>query len=288
MFDLWRGLLSAGLLLLAFDTSAQEIEICPLPTEQNVSFSAVQKLATGTPDQLIAYGDDPLQFAELWLPEQISADSKIDRSLPVVVLVHGGCWLNEYDITHTHALSSALRTAGYAVWSLEYRRTGDKGGGWPGSYNDVVAGLNALVVNTSTRLDLNKIALVGHSAGGHLALLAANEPNLKLEPSIVIGLAPIVDVTAYSQGDNSCQQAAEQFFSGPAHELTEQYRAATPQTEAFRAPVIALHGSLDQIVPLEQSAMLNRRLVDGAGHFDFIHPHTPAFQALLRALAEHL
>ncbi len=287
MFGLWRALLRAGLLMLALDASAQEAKICPLPTKQNVSFSAVQKLATGTPDQLIAYGDDPLQFAELWLPGQISA-AETARSLPVVVLVHGGCWLNEYDIAHTHALSSALRTAGYAVWSLEYRRTGDKGGGWPGSYNDIVAGLNALVLNTRTRLDLNKIALVGHSAGGHLALLVANEPNLELEPSIVIGLAPIVDVTAYSQGENSCQQAAEQFFSGPAHELAEQYRAATPQTEAFRVPVVALHGSLDQIVPLEQSAVLNRRLLDGAGHFDFIHPHTPAFQALLRALAQHL
>ena len=82
----------------------------------------------------MSYAGQPQQYGELWLPEGIGP-------FPVVVFVHGGCWLNAFDITHTHAASTALAQAGYAVWSLEYRRVGDPGGGWPGTFDDISLGV---------------------------------------------------------------------------------------------------------------------------------------------------
>ena len=133
------------------------------------------------------------------------------------------------------------------------------------------------------------MAVVGHSAGGHLALLASTSGRLLIDPKVTVGLAPIVDVATYAAGSNSCQQATPQFMGGSPDELPEAYLAATPNFDAGLANrVIALHGDLDQIVPLSQSAAMPRQIIEGAGHFDFVHPHTPAFQALLRVLGERL
>ena len=99
----------------------------------DVEFSQVLALGWRDSDEKIFYGSDSFQFGELWLP---------GSALPskgLIVFVHGGCWLNEFDITHTYPLSSALADAGYTVWSLEYRRIGDEDGGWPGTYEDIQA-----------------------------------------------------------------------------------------------------------------------------------------------------
>ena len=105
--------------------------------ESGVSFAAVQALDYREADHTLVYGSDPLQFGRLWLPAAVDT-----QPASLVVLIHGGCWMNAYDMAHTFALSTALAQAGYAVWSLEYRRTGDEGGGWPGSYEDVLAGID--------------------------------------------------------------------------------------------------------------------------------------------------
>ena len=87
-----------------------------------VTFEDVEALPRGEPSLILQYGDDPLQFGELWLCEPSSA-----AKAPLVILIHGGCWLNEFDLTHLHPLATALAESGFAVWSLEYRRVGDDG-----------------------------------------------------------------------------------------------------------------------------------------------------------------
>ena len=252
----------------------------------NVTYKSVVDLPVGSPYKNVAYGDNALQFAELWLPDTGSRALE-KRALPVVVFVHGGCWLNAYDIAHSRAMSNALAREGFAVWSLEYRRTGDVGGAWPGTFEDVLSGIRYLREIDEVQLDYGNISIVGHSAGGHLALLAgANEPTLKVRFSRVIGLAAIYDLVAYSKGSNSCQKAAISFMGGGAEEKIESYLAADASRMNLHAKTLLLHGDQDAIVPVNQTVDSGQKykIVEGAGHFDFLHPSSRAWDVLLKEL----
>ncbi len=286
------------LLLLAIsfnlDVSAQESkaeteQACYLPTQSNVAYSAIAELPVGSPNEVLAYGDGPFQFGELWLPTSSTdtdASNEPVRRHPLVVLVHGGCWLNSFDIRHTHALSTALAQAGYAVWSVEYRRTGDQGGGWPGSFDDIKAAIEYLPELSEYPVKTNRVALAGHSAGGHLALLAGADRLYDF--SAVIGLAAIVDLEKYSQGENSCQLATPKFMGGTPAGFPKRYNEANPATLNLHESTILLHGSLDSIVPVAhaQTSTASRRIIEGGGHFDMIHPGTASYQILLQELAK--
>lgn len=282
------------LVLTKLSTAAEQLEaegqFCYLPTLSNVAYSSIAELPVGNPNEVIAYGAEPFQFAELWLPPTVKlnddqAQHEPLRRAPLVVLVHGGCWLNSFDITHTHALSTALSHSGYAVWSVEYRRTGDLGGGWPGSYNDIKSAVAYLPQLAEYPVDLKNIAIAGHSAGGHLALLAGADDLYDFKA--VIGLAAIVDLAKYAQGENSCQTATPAFMGGTVEEVADAYRAADPAERTLHQSTILLHGDQDTIVPLAhaQSSARKHRLIEGAGHFDMVHPGTQSFRALLQELA---
>ena len=94
-------------------------------------------LSGAPPGERIAYGDDPLQYAELLLPEEPGPH-------PVVANIHGGVWMAQYTIEHSRAQARALAASGFAVWNIEYRRVGDAGGGWPGTFRDVSNALDHL------------------------------------------------------------------------------------------------------------------------------------------------
>ncbi|GIH14738.1 alpha/beta hydrolase [Rugosimonospora africana] len=164
--------------------------------------------ATG-PDAYLTvhYGPDPNQFGELW-PAARDGDwsgsrrgarrAEPDRSnhpAPVVVLVHGGYWRDRYRLDLMHAMAADLASRGFAVWNVEYRRVGSPGGGWPGTFLDVAAAFDALAdLAGRHRLDLSRIAAVGHSAGGHLALWACGRHRLAgsaaLNGTALNGIAP--------------------------------------------------------------------------------------------------
>jgi len=259
--------------------------ICYLPTQSNVAYSALADLSVASPNAVLSYGHEPFQFGELWLPVEASNTETAKRH-PLVVLIHGGCWLNSFDIRHTHALSTALAQSGYAVWSVEYRRTGDQGGGWPGSYHDIKSAVAYLPNLAKYPVDLNSVAIAGHSAGGHLALLAGADKLYDF--SAVIGLAAIVDLEKYSRGSNSCQIATPQFMGGSVDDIPQAYRLANPAQRRLHEKTVLLHGNIDSIVPVDHAKILpsRSRLIEGGGHFDMIHPGTQSFRILLRELAK--
>lgn len=263
-----------------------------------VTWAQIAAQSRPEPAQRIAYGPDPLQFGELRLPEGAGPH-------PVVVLIHGGCWRSEYDLEHVAPVGAALARAGLAVWTLEYRRIGNAGGGWPGTFDDVSRGTDHLrALAPSHALDLDRVVLAGHSAGGHLALWLAARRATATETPLrargVVSLAGITDLRLYATGSGNCNAAVAELLGGMPDAATEIYARASPmELLPLGVPQHLLHGSADAIVPVEQSIRFAERarsrgdrstaeILEGAGHFDLIAPFAPAWpriEAAIRTLA---
>ena len=240
--------------------------------DYGVSFADVLALSNVEPSQSVPYGTEALQTIVHFAS---NGESKAD-----IVLIHGGCWSNAYSRDHLLPLASALADMGYSVWLPEYRRVGDAGGGWPGSFADVKAALAYVAGKTN-----GPLIAVGHSAGGHLALLAAQENNPHLDG--VLALAPITELGRYSAQEGSCQAMVSEFLGGTLEDLPAIYRAASVNSDRVLVPAILLLGTEDPIVGSDQVADFppkQVRLVSGASHFDLIHPKTAAFAVVLESL----
>src|SRR6201997_3902613 len=136
----------------------------------------------------LAYGADPNQLVDLRLPSTKDSQSRH----PLVINIHGGFWRARYNLDHAGHLCAALTTKGIATANLEYRRVGNEGGGWPGTFADIRAAYQFLTQNAEKyKLASAKVTVMGHSAGGQLALcLAAHEPRVYA----VISLAGVIDL----------------------------------------------------------------------------------------------
>ncbi len=194
-----------------------------------------------TPDGRQDYGDDPNQFGELYLPD---GDPR-----GVVVVIHGGFWLDAYDLDLGRPLATSLAGAGWAAWNLEYRRVGS-GGGDPATFDDVAAGLDKL---RDLDLDTSTVVTLGHSAGGHLATWAASRTR---DPRWAGG----VDVThVVSQAGVLDLRAADaQGLGGGAVRTFLGDGAIDPALDPIQqvpldVPVWCVHGDRDSNVPISQS-----------------------------------
>jgi acetyl esterase/lipase len=239
----------------------------------------------------IAYGDEPLQFGDLYLPDAAgSADG-----LPVVVLIHGGFWRNRYGLDLMVPLAADLASRGYAAWNLEYRRVGDEGGGWPGTLTDVAAAIDLLaVVAAEHGLDLGRVAVVGHSAGGHLALWSAGRAAIAsgapgagpaVVPMVAIGQGPVVGLAAAAEAGLGAGAVVD-VLGGPPDAHPDRYAVATPALSAG-PEMVAVVGTADDIVPppysvdTAQPGTIDVVTIDGADHFDLIDPAHAAWAAVV-------
>jgi acetyl esterase/lipase len=259
-------------------------------------------------DHRILYGPDPCQFGDLWLPE----DGDRGR-FPVVVFFHGGWWKSEYDLGYTGYICAALKREGIATWSVEYRRIGATGGGWPMTYLDAADGLDFLpMLAKQYPLDLSNVVTMGHSAGAHLAFWNAGREHVAAESEIfsrkrqvslrgAISLAGAVDLrlTIRLSGNSIFAHDREEVYAlmgGPPEELPKRYSAGNPgDLLPFQAPQFLIQGNDDDQIPPElprqwaslaghSGSQASIRMIPGADHFDVIDPTSDAWKIVLTEL----
>lgn len=240
----------------------------------------ILKLAPPPVDGRIAYGTDRNQFGEIRLP-------KSSEPFPLVMNIHGGFWRGRYDLGHAGHLCAALTAKGLATWNVEYRRVGNAGGGWPGTFEDVRNAYRFLPqLARRYPLDSAKILVMGHSAGGELALcLAAHEPSLKH----VISLAGVVDLQQAWELHLG-NDAVVDFLGGKPSQIGDYYREADPMQLSVPRTTRQwlIHGAEDDVVPsiLSRNYTEQRKKrgedahyleISTAGHFDLIDPRSEAW-----------
>ena len=252
----------------------------------------------------IAYGDDPLQYAELWRPQGAGP-------FPVVVMVHGGCW--ETKVAKAQIMAWAaddLRQHGIAVWNIEYRGVDRPGGGYPGTFQDAAAAADALRGQAKAEhLDLTRVVAIGHSAGGHLAFwlaarskLPASSPlhaadPLSLKGAVSLGGLPDL-AAARAAGDASCgADVIDKLAGAPRdHAYADTSPAEMPPPPI---PEVVINGDQDPIAPRAmgeayaarmkaRGGRIRQETVARSGHAELIAPGTAAWARAVAAVQELL
>jgi len=271
-----------------FDTIAELVS-----SERAVRYD--DDAAPGPSVRTVAYGPHPAQVGELYLPAGPGPH-------PVAVLIHGGFWSARYDRRLSVPQALDLVDAGYAAWNIDYRGIGN-GGGWPGTFDDVAAAMDALD-GMDPALDLTRVTVIGHSAGGQLAVWASARGRLPAEapghgprvlPSAVVSLAGVLDLIAGEKEQVGAMLipggAVRGLLGGQFPEVPERYEWASPALLPTDVPTLAVHGTADDLVPVCYSQVYHwavtaggtpAELVElpGVGHFELIDPTSEGWRVV--------
>ena len=253
------------------------------------------------PQAAIAYGDDPWQRVDLWLPDGAGP-------FRTVLMVHGGCWTTSIaDRTLMNWIAEDLRCDGYAVWNIDYRGVDRPGGGYPGTFRDAAAATDALRgYAPKYGLDLRRLVATGHSAGGHLALWLAGRPRLPQDSAlwcatplpvahvVACGALPDLEQVAASP-DNGCGIEVIGNLVGDRDRDDRDVYADTsiPRLLPLGVPHDLVNGREDRIVPYRLATSYAARAgaeatlhtIPNTGHVELVTPDTPAWIAAKRLIA---
>jgi acetyl esterase/lipase len=247
------------------------------------------------------YGSSDSQVGDLYVPH--------GGHPPVVCLLHGGFWRIPHGRDQFNAVARDLASRNFAVWNLEYRRLGEPGAGWSGTFQDVAAGIDYLasLVAEGHDIDLGRVVVVGHSAGGHLALWSSARNHghtslhrpTRVRPVGAAGLAAVVDLArTFSLG--SGDDAVGAFLGGSPSQQSGRYAAASPiELLPLGVNQLIVHGGMDTTLPIElareyvQAARAAGDIVQFtelpmAGHMDFLDPGADAHARLCLWLEQNL
>jgi acetyl esterase/lipase len=280
----------------------------PGPGAALLTPQALMAIPHGPPDHLLAYGAEPSQNGELRVPAGPGPH-------PVVILIHGGCFRADFATAASIApMADALKRAGIASWSIEYRRVREPGGGWPGTYQDVGHAADHLRALAGTyHLDLTRVVVVGHSAGGHLAMWTAARSRLPATSALyvrdplpvrgVVDLDGTPDIGSDLPGmARACGDTVVQVMvGGTPQTVPDRYaQVSAIQMVPLGIPQVLVWGALDDQIPLAVAQRYTRAataagdpvrlIVDStAGHFESASPRTalwPSVLASIRALLD--
>lgn len=273
-------------------------------TAQSMTPQKVEALPASTPTLKEAYGSRSQNVGELRLPAG-------KGPFPVAILVHGGCWKNQFGLAQFQALATGLTARGYATWSIEYRRLGDEGAGWPGTFEDWGAAADH-VRSLAKRypLDLKRVITVGHSAGALGSAWIAGRPNLpagtagrgkdplRIRTAVIMDGPPELARFAESGRDRQvCTiPAISQMMGGMPAEAPDHYALGDPGMRLpWRVPQLLVAGAVLRKDDADFYASKARAAGDkvdvldltGTGHFDMVAPGTPAYAKFEAFLSEH-
>lgn len=270
-----------------------------------ISHDDILKESVAPPTSRLAYGSDALNFGELRVPSGKGPH-------PVLILVHGGCWsatLPGYDPRATsfdllRPMAAALADSGIATWNIEYRRNGNPGGGWPGTFQDLSQATDFLrTIAAKYHLDLTRVAVAGHSSGGQLALWLAARPKIPASSALYskdpLPVTAAIDIDGPPELANVqpmesqfCgDRAITNFLGGSPAEQPLRYREAT--IAGFLptgVPQLLIGGALlEHAQPLVDSYAAAAKAagdsftvlpLPGSGHFDMLSPHSPYWKTV--------
>jgi acetyl esterase/lipase len=267
-----------------------------------MSLNEYMSLSGPEPTAHIAYGNAPSQYAELFEPAG-------DGPFPVVVLLHGGCWVSELQgIRQFRKMSGALAFQGIAVWNVEYRRADEDGGGYPGMYLDMISALDALKANaTKYRLDMNRIVAVGHSAGGFLAQWIAGRARIPTSSPLyrtdylpirqIIGLGSINNLR---DGTGPCGVGVSTLTGSRSANRADVFSDTNPADLLPNGSnTVLINGDLDRQVPPDVATRFATKartagdrvttiVLKNANHFDEVAASSPSWQPILAAIKDAL
>ncbi|WP_226666258.1 alpha/beta hydrolase family protein [Metabacillus litoralis] len=247
----------------------------------------------------ISYGEHSSQFGVLRIPDS-------NKPSKIIVLIHGGFWQSKFDLEENNPIAKDLTSRGYATWNIEYRRVGEEGGGWKGTFNDVIDAINQLYqLKEAYNLDLTNVNIIGHSAGGHLALWVASRVNTLNTEQIfnklivpvkkVVSLAGVTDLNKmweYHEG-RGIKSLVAGLMGGPPKEFCERYKAASPkELTPLNIEHVLVHGELDRHVPVELSkdyyleavkkgSNVKLLILPNVEHFKIIDPTSTAWESVI-------
>jgi acetyl esterase/lipase len=276
-----------------------------IANEQSPSIMTAEELGVfGNPpaDTRLSYGEDALQFVDLRLPAGAGPH-------PVVILIHGGCWLSQYDIVHIGKLAQAFADNGIASWTVEYRRVGNEGGGWPGTFQDIAQSAALLHEHAEEySLDTANVIVSGHSAGGHMALWLAAREKFKDSPLFsdikpvqlkgVLALAPAPDL-AYLHEKAVCGEVIDKLMGGSPTEHPARYAIASgTEIAPIGLPQILVIGHHDKnwkgigyrYYEAAKAKNDDVRAIEAleSGHFEMIDPNSSTWPLVIDAARELL
>lgn len=229
------------------------------------------------------YGPGPEHEADLLVPDG-------DGPHPLAVLLHGGFWRARFTRALMSAMAADLADRGWASWNVEYRRVGT-GGGVPATLEDVRAALDALA-RVDAPIAPDRVLVIGHSAGGHLALCVAGMRQV----AAVLSLAGVCDLASAAR-ERIGEGAAVEFVGGTPEEQPGAYALADPlRLLPTGTPSLLVHGDADSRVPIEQSRVYARAAraagdrcelleLPGLDHFALIDPRSHAWATVAGHLA---
>ncbi|MER5887094.1 alpha/beta hydrolase [Streptomyces sp. NPDC001941] len=260
------------------------------------------------PDATLAYGEHPDQVVDFYAPKGVEGPA------PLVVALHGGAWRAPYDRRHLTPFADFLARSGFAVANVEYRRgsslphQGAKApvaGRWPETFDDVAAALDALPALVRRALpgaDPRRTVVVGHSAGGHLALWASSRHVLPPDspwflpspPSWrgVVALAPIADFASATEL-GVCGGAVGELLGGAGVAAWADPSLLLPTGIA----TTVVQGREDVMVPravaeayvdaaAKEGETVGWTLLEEVGHFPLIDPSADACAVVAEEIAQ--